>query len=169
MIMAQAQQKMGMEEPSKPAPTPAPKPAPKPQPAPEPTAKSSQLTPEAQRILAMARGEKMPPAETKTQKMAKATPTPSTAIGAASLKLKVLSGTGKISSAKKMSKTLGSMGYKSEKVDLAPRSNFKQNTVYYAKGFEATANDIKKRLGGTAITKPLSWNSQFDIIVVSVD
>jgi len=84
-----------------------------------------------------------------------------------SVRLKVLSGTGKLFSAQKMTKTLYDMGYRSERMDMAPRSNFTRNTVYYAKGYKDTAESIKKNLGGNSITKPLTWYSIFDIIVVA--
>jgi adenylylsulfate kinase-like enzyme len=84
-----------------------------------------------------------------------------------SVKLKVLSGTGKLFSAQKMTKTLYDMGYKAEKMDMAPRSNFTQDTVYYSKGHKDAAENIKKNLGSDTVIKPLSWNSVFDVIVVA--
>lgn len=101
---------------------------------------------------------------------AKAEPEPAAqeAVKAApsSVKLKVLSGTGDLISGQKMAKTLYDMGYEAEKVDVAPKP-FDQNVVYYAKGYEKTAEEIRSSLGGETITKPLSWKSEFDIIVVT--
>jgi len=48
------------------------------------------------------------------------------------LKIKVLSGTGDLSSAKEMAKELEESGYKIKAVDFAPRSNFINNTIYFA-------------------------------------
>jgi outer membrane murein-binding lipoprotein Lpp len=184
-IMAMAKLKMGGAEEAKPEPKPvpkpepkpAPKPEPKPEPAPEPTAKpvkkpavaKDKLTPEARRILEMARGEKLSPEETKPK--ASTAPSASAMKKAApsAVKIKVLSGTGNIASARNMANALDRMGYKSDSVALAPRSNFEENTVYYAKGFQTTAEEIKKKLGSRTIIKPLSWNSEFDIIVVSAE
>jgi hypothetical protein len=84
----------------------------------------------------------------------------------AHIKIKVLSGDGKFKSAKAMAKRLKKMGYKINRLDLAPRANFKMDTVFYAKNFSGEAREMAKRLGGNAITKPLTWNSIFDIIVV---
>jgi outer membrane murein-binding lipoprotein Lpp len=146
------------------APEPATKPAPAPvaKPAPEPSADTSKLTPEAQRLIAMARGEEVSAEKTEAQASVKKA-------AASSVKLKVLSGTGNIASGHKMSKTLKELGYEAETVAMAPRSNFKQNTVYYSKGFKDTAEDIKSELGGDTIIKPLSWNSKFEIIVVAAE
>ena len=84
------------------------------------------------------------------------------------LKVKVLSGTGKMSSARVMSKKLTGMGYKIESVGMAPRPNFAANTVFYAPGYQKEAQDLTTRLGENAICKPLTWSSVFHIIVVSV-
>jgi outer membrane murein-binding lipoprotein Lpp len=141
------------------------------------TAKKSALTSEGAKLLALAKGESVPsgkssPApktkkQTKIEQIAKAKTAPTTR--GQSVKLKVLSGTGNISSAHTMAKKLQGIGFEAEKKALAPRSNFKKNVVYHAKGHEQTAQKLKNTLGEKTVLKPLSWNSEFDIIVVSVE
>lgn len=82
-------------------------------------------------------------------------------------KIKVLTGTGRLISAKKMSAKLKGMGYKVERVDYAPRSDFLKNTVYYAPDFSEEAARLAEALGSGAVCKPLTWQSVFDIIVVA--
>ena len=84
-----------------------------------------------------------------------------------SIRLKVLSGNGKMSSAKKMAGRLTKLGYKVEVVGMATTPDYATDTVYYKPGFEKKAADIAKRLGGKTITKPISWSSVFDVIVVA--
>lgn len=84
-----------------------------------------------------------------------------------SLKIKVLSGDGKLPSARRMAKRLIKMGYKVQAIDLGPRSNIKKNTVYYSEDCRQEAEHISKRLGGNTIIKPLSWPSVFNLIVVT--
>lgn len=84
------------------------------------------------------------------------------------LKVKVLSGTGKMSSARAMSKKLTGMGYRIASIDMAPRKNFTTNTVFYAPDYQREAQDLTARLGENAVCKPLTWSSVFHIIVVSV-
>ncbi|MBM4271034.1 MAG: hypothetical protein FJ139_02580 [Deltaproteobacteria bacterium] len=84
------------------------------------------------------------------------------------LRVKVLSGTGKMSSARVMAKKLTGMGYRIASVDMAPRKNFTTNTVFYAPDYRNEARDLTARLGENAVCKPLTWSSVFHIIVVSV-
>jgi len=84
-----------------------------------------------------------------------------------SLKIKVLSGSGKLSPARRMAKRLSKMGYKVQAIDLAPRSNIKRNMVFYSEDCRQQAEHISKRLGGNTIIKPLSWPSIFNLIVVT--
>lgn len=81
--------------------------------------------------------------------------------------IKVLAGDGNIASARGLSKQLGKMGYRVKLIDRAPRSDFEVTTVYYGTDHRAAAETMTKRLGGGAITKPLTWSSSFDIIVVT--
>ena len=83
------------------------------------------------------------------------------------LKVKVLSGDGKISSAKQMVKTLVKLGYRVRITGMAPRSNFAATTVYFAPDYQKEANAMAIQLGGNTISKPLSWPSEFNIIVVT--
>ena len=84
-----------------------------------------------------------------------------------SLQIKVLSGDGKLPSAKRMAQKLIQMGYKVEAIDLAPRSNIKKNTVFYSEDCRQEAGHISKQLGGNTIIKPLSWPSVFNLIIVT--
>jgi len=88
--------------------------------------------------------------------------------GLKSIRLKVLSGNGKMSSAKKMTQKLTKLGYKVEVVGMATTPDYVTDTVYYKSGFEKKAADVARKLGGRTITKPISWSSVFDIIVVAV-
>jgi seryl-tRNA synthetase len=90
------------------------------------------------------------------------------AADAKAMRLKVLSGNGKMSSAKKMSARLTKLGYKVEVVGMATTPDYVTDTIYYKSGFEKQAAGMAKKLGGKAITKPLTWSSVFDIIVVAV-
>ena len=83
------------------------------------------------------------------------------------VKIKVLAGEGNIASASAMAKRIKKMGYKVKLVDLAERSNFDVNTVYYSPNQAATAEEIMKQLGGSATTKPLTWKSVYDLIIVT--
>jgi TolA-binding protein len=84
------------------------------------------------------------------------------------LKVKVLSGNGKLSSAREMSKKLIRMGYKVSDIELGPRKDFTVNTIYFASNYQKEAQQLAVRLGGKTVCKPLTWNSIFNIIVVAV-
>jgi hypothetical protein len=83
------------------------------------------------------------------------------------LRIKVLSGNGKISSAKAMSEKLKKLGYKIENMGLAPRSNFDVVTIYFARNYRSEAQQMAKQLRGDATVKPLTWSSDFHLIVVT--
>jgi len=83
------------------------------------------------------------------------------------LRVKVLSGDGDLNSAKEMARKLRNMGYKISLIDYAPRSNFSQNTVYFAAKSQNGAKRLVLSLGGNAICKPITWSSIFDLIVVT--
>ena len=83
------------------------------------------------------------------------------------LKIKALSGDGDLNSAKKIAKKLRDMGYTIKLIDRSPRSNFSQNTVFFAPKFQNEAEQLASRLGDNTISKPLSWSSMFDLIVVT--
>ena len=83
------------------------------------------------------------------------------------LKIKVLSGDGKIGSAKQMAEKLTEMGYRVSSVALAPRSTFNQTIVYFAPAVKNEADSLATQLGSSTISKPLSWSSEFDLIVVT--
>jgi LytR cell envelope-related transcriptional attenuator len=84
------------------------------------------------------------------------------------LKVKVLSGNGKLPTAKEMSKRLIAMGYKVEEIGTANRADYTVNTIYFASDYETEAKSLAARLGGKTIAKPLTWSSVFHIIVVAV-
>jgi hypothetical protein len=83
------------------------------------------------------------------------------------LKIKILSGNGKLSTARDMSEKLEGMGYKVEDVGISPRADFKKNMIYYAAGYQKDAERLAARLGNKSISKPLNWSSVFHIIVVA--
>lgn len=79
----------------------------------------------------------------------------------------MLSGDGDLSSAKEMAEKLTNMSYKIRLIHYAPRSNFSRNTVYFAARFQNEAKRLVLSLGGNAISKPITWFSIFDLIVVT--
>jgi hypothetical protein len=83
------------------------------------------------------------------------------------LRVKVLTGDGNLNSAIDMARKLESMGYTIGLIDHAPRSNFSQNTVFFASKSQHQANCLVTGLGDNTISKPLSWSSVFDLIVVT--
>lgn len=83
------------------------------------------------------------------------------------LRVKVLSGDGDLYSAKEMREKLKSRGYQIELIDYASSPNFSQNTVYFKSKFKDEATRLVMSLGGNAISKPISWFSIFDLIVVT--
>lgn len=87
--------------------------------------------------------------------------------GLKSIRIKVLSGDGKIGSAKKMAKRMTSMGYKVESVGMADHSDYPAITVYSVPKYNKEAKTLAKKLGKETITKPLTWKSVFNIIVVT--
>jgi len=84
-----------------------------------------------------------------------------------SLKIKVLYGDGKKVSAAGMAKKLRGLGYRVAKIDRAPRSDFRVHTIYYKPGSRPDAVSLAKKLGGGAVSRPLSWPSVFDMIIVT--
>jgi hypothetical protein len=111
---------------------------------------------------------KTPATKTKDQqKVARTEPAEAKARDPKAIKIKVLAGNGDIASAKNMAKQLGKMGYRVRATDLAPRSDFAEATIYYGTDHRTTAESMAKKLGGGAATKPLTWSSTFDIIIVT--
>ena len=88
-------------------------------------------------------------------------------IGLKSIRVKVLSGDGKIASAKKMSKRMTSMGYKVESIGMADHTDYPAHTIYFASKYNKEAKALAKKLGKETITKPLTWKSVFHLIVVT--
>lgn len=82
-------------------------------------------------------------------------------------KIKVLAGDGDIGSARSLAKRLGKMGYPVKLIDKAPRSDFKVNTIFFAPGYQAAAAALARQLGRGAVSKPLTWQSIFNIIIVT--
>ena len=83
-------------------------------------------------------------------------------------KIKVLSGNGKLVPARDMSKKLIGMGYKIEDIGIAARTDFRENTIYYASDYQKEAEQLEARLGGDTVSRPLTWTSVYHIIVVAV-
>jgi len=84
------------------------------------------------------------------------------------LRMKVLSGNGRLSVARDMSTKIIRMGYKIEDIGLASRTDYKATTIYFAPEYRKEAEGLATSLGGEAITKPITWTSVFHIIVVAV-
>ena len=84
------------------------------------------------------------------------------------LKVKVLSGNGKLPTARQMSKRLITMGYSVADIGTAARTDYTVNTIYFAPDYKAEAQRLAAQLGGKTIAKPLTWSSVFHIIVVAV-
>ncbi len=82
-------------------------------------------------------------------------------------KIKVLSGSGSILSALDMVKKLEAMGYKVATTDMAPTTEFPKDKVFYSKGNAALAKHLAGQISGNAVAAPLTWNSIYDIIVVT--
>ena len=83
-------------------------------------------------------------------------------------KIKILSGNGKLVPARDMSKKLIGMGYKIEDIGIAARTDFRENTIYYASDYQKEAEQLEARLGGDTVSRPLTWTSVYHIIVVAV-
>jgi hypothetical protein len=83
------------------------------------------------------------------------------------LKIKVLGGDGTLVSANKMAVRLQEMGYRVEVIQLAPTANFSKNTVFYKQNVKDEAEDLVARMGGNTISKVLTWESIFDLVVVT--
>ncbi len=81
--------------------------------------------------------------------------------------ISVLSGDGEIKSALETSSLLKQLGYQVKRVGLADRPSFKKPTVFYAKNFKPAADELVKILGKQARSKPFTWSSVYDIIVVT--
>ena len=84
------------------------------------------------------------------------------------LKVKVLSGNGKLPTARQMSKKLIGMGYRVADIGTASRTDYTVNTIYFASDYKEEAQRLAARLGGKTIAKPLTWSSVYHIIVVAV-
>jgi hypothetical protein len=81
------------------------------------------------------------------------------------LRIKVLSGDARLSSARNLALQLQKLGYIVDRIDLAPKS-FPETTVFYAAGLESHGSEMAAQLPGS-VKKPLTWKSVYDIIVVS--
>lgn len=84
------------------------------------------------------------------------------------LKLKVLSGNGKLPTARLMSEKLIALGYRVADIGTATRADYTVNTIYFASDYKTEAQQLAARLGGKTIAKPMTWSSVFHIIVVAV-
>lgn len=87
--------------------------------------------------------------------------------GQGSVRIKVLSGDGNPTSAKRLALRLGRYGYNVERTDIAAKRNFKKTRIFYSAGNRNAAEEIYRKLGVDADLKPLSWQSVFDIIILT--
>ncbi len=85
----------------------------------------------------------------------------------AAVRMKVLSGDGRLESARRVAAVLRERGYDVDAVGMAPSKGFEADTVFYADGFEAAAAKVAESLGRGARTRPLTWSSVYEIIVVT--
>ncbi len=83
------------------------------------------------------------------------------------INISVLSGDGEIKPALETSSLLRQLGYQVKRVGLAPRPSFKKITVFYTENYKPAADELVKILGKQARSKPLTWSSVYDIIVVT--
>lgn len=83
------------------------------------------------------------------------------------IKIKILSGDGKLNSAKNLAKTLQSLGYSINRVALAPSTKYSKTFVYYAKDYKREGMELTEHIGKDSQLRPLSWKSIFDIIIVT--
>lgn len=90
-----------------------------------------------------------------------------TAVETRTVRIKVLAGDGNIASARAMAKRITKMGYQVKRIDRAERTDFALNTVYHTPDHAAAAEEIMKKLGGSTIMMPLTWQSIFDLIIVT--
>jgi chromosome segregation ATPase len=97
----------------------------------------------------------------------KESPAAGKSAGLKSIRMKVLSGEGKIDSAKRMAKRLTAMGYKVESVAMAENADYPANTIYFTEKYKKEAKTLASKLGKNTIVKPLTWKSVFSIIVVT--
>jgi len=97
----------------------------------------------------------------------KESPAAGKSAGLKSIRMKVLSGEGKIDSAKRMAKRLTALGYKVESVGMAENADYPANTVYFTAKYKKEAKALASKLGKDTIVKPLTWKSVFSIIVVT--
>lgn len=82
------------------------------------------------------------------------------------LKIKIL--TQKERSEKEIVRALEKMGYKVSMIGNAEKSS-DYIIIYFKKGFRDVALRIDKGLQGRQVLRPLSWPSQFDIIILLTD
>lgn len=83
-------------------------------------------------------------------------------------KIKIVSGDGMPLSSKQLSKTLQGKGYNIDRIDVAPYT-FDKQVVFYSKGYEAMARQLADEINATGGIKLISWDSIYDIIIVSVE
>jgi len=86
---------------------------------------------------------------------------------ASTIRVKVLSGNGKMTVAVRAAKKLAALGYHVAKIDLAPRTNFRGLTLFYAAGYEKDAQQLRKKFRTDMEIKPMTWGSEFPLILVA--
>ncbi len=104
--------------------------------------------------------EKTPPPVKKPPEEVKKAPSKS-------IRLKVLTGDGTLTSARKMAARLGKMGYPVQAIGFASRSNYKKNTVSCSRKFQAEGKKLAKALGKNTVTRLLTETPEFDCIVIT--
>lgn len=83
------------------------------------------------------------------------------------LKIKVLSGNGKMTSAKNMASRLKTIGYNVERTDLAPSTAFPADIIFHSREYAEQAKALADQLGPSTVLKPLTWKSVFNMIIVT--
>ena len=99
--------------------------------------------------------------------MASLSPQAKSYAGMQRVKIKVLSGTGKLIAALDCAKQLKQQGYRIDRIDLAPRADFSRDMVFFASDSQDEGRRLAAILGSNTVVKPLSWQSIFDIIIVA--
>ena len=81
-------------------------------------------------------------------------------------RIKVLDGTGDLSNALRVQNFLRSKGIDAERPSVKGSGQWKRTVLYFKKGFERQADRVAAVLPEKPQTRPLTWKSPFDIILV---
>ncbi|MFQ5691715.1 MAG: LytR C-terminal domain-containing protein, partial [Nitrospinota bacterium] len=86
--------------------------------------------------------------------------------GSLRIRIKVLDGTGDISNARRVKRLLESNGFDVKRTGLTDKGTWRRTVLFYKPGFGPQAVRVAKVLPGKPKTRPLTWKSAFDIILV---